>query len=131
MARSVLIVEDDPPLRGLLETLLRRHTGLEVLTADDGVQALELLAERAFDVILLDLVMPRADGYAVIDYLRAHRPAQLRVVLVMTVVDDLRRLDPHVVHGVITKPFENDTVVGLVLEIVRAAERRGETPASG
>jgi two-component system response regulator MprA len=120
MPRSVLIVEDDPPLRGLLETLLRRTGAADVVSCADGEEAIELLAHETFDVILLDLVMPRKDGLAVIDFLRRRRPAQLRVVLVMTVVDDLQMLDPQVVHGVIAKPFENDAVVGLVLEILRS-----------
>jgi CheY-like chemotaxis protein len=123
MAHAVLIVEDDPPLRGLLRTLLRLAGEQDVTTCGDGQEAIDVLATREFDVILLDLMMPRRDGYAVIDYLRANRPAQLRVVLVMTAVieDYAARLDPHVVHGVITKPFDNNNVVALILEIFEAA----------
>jgi CheY-like chemotaxis protein len=110
-------------LRGLLRTLLAHAGERNVATCADGQEAIELLAERTFDVILLDLMMPRRDGYAVIDYLRANRPAQLRVVLVMTaMVDDFsEHLDPQVVHGVITKPFDNDAVVALILEIFEAS----------
>jgi two-component system OmpR family response regulator len=123
MPHAVLIVEDDLPLRGLLRTLLARAGEHDVATCSDGQEAIELLADRTFDVILLDLMMPRRDGYAVIDYLRANRASQLRVVLVMTaVVDDYSAvLDPHVVHGVITKPFDNDAVVSLILEIFEAS----------
>lgn len=81
MPRPVLIVEDDPPLRSLLETLLHRAGAGEVLTCADGEEAIALLAHESFEVILLDLVMPRKDGFAVLEYLRANRPAQLRVVL--------------------------------------------------
>jgi CheY-like chemotaxis protein len=123
MHHSVLIVEDDPPLRGLLQTLLRHAGERNVTTCSDGGDAIKLLAKRSFDVILLDLMMPDVDGLAVIDFLREHRPAQLRVVLVMTAASDeiTERLDPAVVHGVIAKPFDNDAVVGLVLEIFHAA----------
>lgn len=119
MPRDVLIVEDDPPLRGLLKTLLRHAGERNVVTCSGGDDAIALLAKRTFDVILLDLIMPGTDGLAVIEFLREHRPAQLRVVLVMTAATDevTERLDPTVVHGVITKPFDNDAVVGLVLEI--------------
>ena len=123
MAHAVLIVEDDLPLRGLLRTLLRLAGEHDVTTCADGQEAIDVLATREFDVILLDLMMPRRDGYAVIDYLRENRPAQLRVVLVMTAVveDYAAHLDPRVVHGVITKPFDNNNVVALILEIFEAA----------
>jgi CheY-like chemotaxis protein len=123
MSHSVLIVEDDPPLRGLLQTLLRHAGERNVVTCADGAEAIELLADRSFDVILLDLMMPGTDGLAVVEFLREHRPDQLRVVLVMTAATDeiTERLDPTVVHGVIAKPFDNNAVVGLVLEIFQAA----------
>jgi CheY-like chemotaxis protein len=123
MAHAVLIVDDDPPLRGLLRSLLAHAGEHDVVTCSDGAEAIDVLAQRTFDVILLDLMMPRRDGYAVIEYLRANHPAQLRVVLVMTaVVDDYAALlDPQVVHGVITKPFDNDAVVALILEIFEAS----------
>src|SRR5689334_21074673 len=127
MTHSVLIVDDDPPLREMLETLLVRTGEPEVLSCAGGAEAIRALSERAFDVILLDLMMPGVDGLAVINYLRAHAPEQLRVVLVMTGAEDeiTRRLDPHVVHGVIFKPFDNEMVVQLVLEIFAAAAASG------
>ncbi len=123
MPHAVLIVEDDPPLRGLLQTLLRHAGERDVVTCSDGDEAIQMLARRSFDVILLDLLMPGTDGLEVIEFLREHRPAQLRVVLVMTAASDeiTERLDPTVVHGVINKPFDNDAVVGLVLEIFQAS----------
>lgn len=123
MTQSVLIVDDDPPLRELLRTLLLRAVKPEVVSCADGAEAIAALSQRSFDVILLDLLMPLTDGMAVIDYLREHAPEQLRVVLVMTAAEDAitSRLDPTVVHGMILKPFDNETVVQIVLEIFAAA----------
>jgi CheY-like chemotaxis protein len=123
MPHAVLIVEDDRPLRRLLQTLLGHAGEHNVATCADGDEAIELLGKRSFDVILLDLMMPRRDGLAVIDFLRTHDLAQLRVVLVMTAAADQipARLDAKVVHGVITKPFDNRAVVGLVTEIFQSA----------
>lgn len=123
MPRAALIVEDDPPIRGLLKTLLHHAGEREVVAAADGSEAIDLLAKRSFDVVLLDLMMPGTDGLAVIDFLRQHRPDQLRVVLVLTAaVDDvMEQLDPDVVHAVIPKPFDNDGVVDLVLDILHAS----------
>lgn len=123
MPRTALIVEDDPPIRGLLQTLLHHAGERNVVAVADGDAAIDLLAKRSFDVVLLDLMMPGRDGLAVIDFLRQHRPDQLRVVLVMTAAADevTDRLDPAVVHGVITKPFDNNAVVDLVLGIFQGA----------
>lgn len=125
MPRAALIVDDDPPLRTLLQKLLAHAGEHDIVTSSDGEEAIALLSERTFDVILLDLMMPRRDGYAVIEFLREHQPEQLRVVLVMTATDEYRgRLDPQVVHGVITKPFDNEHVVALIQEIFDAAAAR-------
>ena len=123
MPRAALIVEDDPPIRGLLQTLLRHAGEPEVVAAADGGEAIGLLAKRSFDVVLLDLMMPGTDGLAVIDFLRQHRPDQLRVVLVLTAaVDDVvAQLDPAVVHAVIPKPFDNEAVVNLVFDLLHAS----------
>src|SRR2546423_11167248 len=59
--RSVLIVEDEPNLTKVLTAMLKRE-GYEVLTAGDGMEALERLATSHVDVVLTDLKMPKLDG---------------------------------------------------------------------
>ena len=59
--RSVLIAEDDPPLRKLLATMLRRQ-GLDVTTTAHGGEALAELERIRWDVLLLDLMMPTMSG---------------------------------------------------------------------
>ncbi len=58
---EILVVEDDPISRALASTVLR-HNGYSVSTAADGVEALELVEHRPFDLILMDIQMPRMDG---------------------------------------------------------------------
>lgn len=123
MARAVLVVDDDPPLLNLLATLIGREPQVEVVACRDGEEAIVQLSARHFDVVLLDLMMPRRSGFDVVDFLREHRPAQLRVVLVLTAATDqfTRRLDPNVVHGIIPKPFDTRTMLDLVRSILAAA----------
>jgi adenylate cyclase len=85
---SVLVVDDDPVTRLMLSGTLERR-GLHVTTADDGEQALELAGSRAFDVILLDVVMPRMDGYQVLERLKADPERRHIPVIVATSVDDV------------------------------------------
>ncbi|MBB6629411.1 response regulator [Nocardioides sp. KIGAM211] len=80
----VLVVEDNPVNQmvavGLLEAL-----GYVAVTADDGLVALDLLAEQPFDLVLMDVQMPRMDGYDATREIRAHEtPAQRMPVIAMT-----------------------------------------------
>lgn len=118
----MLIADDDPALLSLLRTIVARNGDFDVVTVRDGDEAIRHLSERHFDVVLLDLMMPRRSGFEVIDFLRAHRPSQLRVVLVLTASELAQRLDPAVVHAVVSKPFDAAAIVSLVRNIVDAAD---------
>lgn len=85
--QTVLLVEDEEPLRLVLRDLLERD-GYTVVEASDGVQALDEMDRSAPDAVVLDLNLPRLDGFAVLKHLRA-RPATARVpVLVLTAQGD-------------------------------------------
>jgi DNA-binding NarL/FixJ family response regulator len=64
--RHALIVEDQTTLRELLEALLEGHAGFAVQTSADGKSALEALAKRSFDLVLLDLVLPDMHGFEIL-----------------------------------------------------------------
>src|ERR1700681_305652 len=92
-SKRVLIVDDDATIRALLGPVLRSRD-LIVDEAHDGVQALELLKENSYSVVLLDLLMPNVDGFGVIENLGS--AISTPVVLVITGADRalIRRLDP-------------------------------------
>jgi DNA-binding response OmpR family regulator len=68
-ARRVLLAEDDRFLRRAAEARLRQH-GLEVLTAADGEEALRLARTEPLDLVLLDVVMPKLEGFEVLKLLK-------------------------------------------------------------
>ena len=68
-ARRVLLAEDDRFLRRAAEARLRRH-GLEVLTAADGEEALRVARAEPLDLVLLDVVMPKLQGFDVLKALK-------------------------------------------------------------
>jgi CheY-like chemotaxis protein len=69
--KRILIVEDDRVLRRACEVGLKKR-GYEVVTAENGVEGLERAIEGGFDLILLDMLMPRMSGIDMLRELRAH-----------------------------------------------------------
>ena len=84
---TVLLVEDEDQLRGVLKELLERE-GFVVVEARDGVQALEELDRAAPDALVLDLNLPRLDGYQVLTHMRARAGMSDIPVLVLTARGD-------------------------------------------
>jgi len=123
-SKRVLIVDDDATIRELLVSVLRRRD-LIVDEAHDGLQALDLLKENNYSVVLLDLLMPNLDGFGVIENLGS--AISTPVVLVITGADRalIRQLDPQRIHGVVNKPFDAEDLATLV---VACAEIKSRSP---
>lgn len=81
MQPLVMVVDDEEKVRKYLSRLLEKR-GFTVDTAADGEAALALLAERDFDVVLLDVLMPGLDGIAVLKEIKQRRP--LTEVIILT-----------------------------------------------
>ncbi len=120
---KVLIVEDDGGIRGMLSVALRRE-GLVVDAVADSEDALRLVRESEYAVILLDLMLPRLNGVEFLDEFRKALPSAQTVVFVMTAFDDasIRRLGPIKVEAIIKKPFDVPRLVEMVREVVRTRQ---------
>lgn len=114
-------MEDDEPIRSLLLAAIRRRAPVVVDTARDGFDALELLRTTKYAVIVIDLMMPRMNGFELLDHLTAeplnHRP----VIFVMTAFDGAigpqrREIESDLVHGIIRKPFDLDVLVDTIID---------------
>lgn len=81
MSKSILVVDDEPNIVLSLEFLMKQ-AGFEVRVANDGEAALQAMAERAPDLVLLDVMIPKRDGYDVCQTIRAN-PAWNGVRIVM------------------------------------------------
>lgn len=134
LEKRILIVDDDDPIRALVMTVLRRR-GFHADCARNGVEALELLASCRYSLVVLDLMMPRMNGYEVLDHIGMMPAATRPFVLVLTAGLGMRSFDSSFVVGTIQKPFDIellvDTVAGCLLAAAEQPQLESceETPA--
>ena len=67
--KKILVVEDEPDIRELLVNYLKNE-GYEVASAEDGVTALALFSKSPFDLVILDILIPKIDGYGVCEVIK-------------------------------------------------------------
>jgi CheY-like chemotaxis protein len=113
--RRVLVVDDDAVTRELLLFALRRRA-LTVDEARDGHEALALMKDHQYAVIVLDLLMPGLDGAGVLEGMGKPDLTSPPVVLVITAADrrEIARLDPRRIHGIMRKPFDPEELAEVV-----------------
>ena len=106
--KKILIVEDDPDIQELLKNFLR-EAGYAVTLAGDGVEALERFGEGQFDLVLLDVLLPKIDGFGVCELIR--RQSQVPVIMLTALCgeeEEIRGLDLQI-DDYITKPVRRGT----------------------
>jgi DNA-binding response OmpR family regulator len=118
---TVLAADDDPQLLRLVTRNLELE-GYEVIAANDGQQALERIKAQIPDVVLLDVMMPRLDGFSVLQRVRAFSAVPVIIVTA-------RGQDQDKVHGLdlgaddyLTKPFSVDELLARVRAVLRRAQ---------
>lgn len=118
----ILIVEDSPTMRELLGFALRRIRGAEIAEAEDGLEGLRRLGTEEFDIVLVDLYMPRMDGLKLIQAVRA-RPelATLPIVVVTTAEASEERARAMALgaNEYLTKPIHSNLVVAVVRGLLK------------
>ena len=120
MAKNILVVDDEPNIVLSLEFLMKQ-SGFEVRTASDGEQALAAVAESPPDLILLDVNMPRRNGYEVCEEIRSRDDwNNVRIIMLTAKGRDIER-EKGLALGAddyITKPFATQEVVKKVKEFL-------------
>lgn len=131
-ALAILVVDDDPKLREVVGYALRRE-GYEVCEARHGGDALALLDERGFDLMVVDVSMPEVDGFEFVRRLRA-RDLATPVLFLSARSDEIDRILGLELGGddYVTKPFSTRELVTRVKVILRRVTRGRDDPhASG
>lgn len=122
MSARILLVEDEPSLRMAIEDALTGH-GFDVVAVADGAEGEERALRDAFDLILLDVMLPTRDGFTVLRNLRADRLA-IPVVLLTARGDEFDRVQGFEsgADDYVVKPFSMDELVLRIRALVRRAE---------
>jgi two-component system, OmpR family, response regulator MprA len=126
---AILVVDDDTRLRNALRRVLESN-GFEVEVAANGTEALGRLSARAFDAMVLDVMMPGSDGIDVCEQLRAS--GNELPVLMLTARDAVRDRVAGLETGAddyLVKPFANEELVARVRALLRRAGAGSETIA--
>ena len=134
MPDTVLVVDDDPDIARFIEVNLRTH-GFDVHMASDGVEALDRATELRPDLVLVDVMMPRMDGFQVVDRLRSDPRTANTSIIMLTA----KALTADKVLGItagaddyIIKPFDPIELVARVKGALRRArEMRAISPLTG
>ena len=114
--RSVLVADDDEVLRTLITELLEGELDLRIVAVPDGYQAILAIQKERPDLILLDLRMPRVDGYGVLRWLRSRRNTASIPVLALTASaeSDRARARACGCRAALTKPFDIDELLAAI-----------------
>jgi CheY-like chemotaxis protein len=111
--KHILVVDDDPTILDLVTQVLAA-AGYEVHAAQDGLEAMDTLAEGCPDLIITDVNMPVIDGGTLVGIMRAREETKNAPVLGITALTDLRRANDAYFTDVIHKPFDIDDLVMVV-----------------
>ena len=124
----ILIVEDELPMRTALSDVLVAE-GYRVLTAPDGESGLRRALEDKPDLLLLDIMMPKLDGYAVCAELRRlSNPVPILMLTAKGMVEDrVQGLDAGA-DDYLVKPFSTEELLARVRALLRRVRRQGRTP---
>jgi len=131
---TILVVDDEANIRTILRYLLQQE-GFEVVTANDGQEALDILEELTPDLVILDVMMPHVDGLQVLTEMRSRFATNNIPVMLLTAKGDL----PHKVQGLregandyLVKPFEHEELILRVRNILQfSRNQRDANPLTG
>ena len=119
----VVVVDDTPDARRLIRRILQSQGDFEIFEAENGRDGVELIARELPDLVILDLMMPEMDGYAVMDELRSKPETTNIPVIVATAkeltVDEKSRLQGQIQSLMLKGDFLNDEFLDEVRALIK------------
>ncbi|HEX2059466.1 MAG TPA: serine/threonine-protein kinase [Thermoanaerobaculia bacterium] len=124
--KRILIADDDAAIRRLFETLAKRER-IDCDVAGNGSEAVAALKQREYSLMFLDIMMPRIDGWGVLDYLRTRQKGRVPSLFIITAFLDqtVSAADREIVSGIIYKPVDADDIAALMRQCARGGSPAG------
>ena len=119
MAKTILAVDDSRTMRDMVSHTLKT-AGFNVVTAEDGNEAVQFLSTNPVDLIITDLNMPNLDGFGVIEHVRASTQHKFLPILMLTTESDPQKKERGKAMGAtgwIVKPFNPEKLVQVVNKV--------------
>jgi DNA-binding response OmpR family regulator len=124
----VLVVDDEPDMQTLLKDLLD-FSGFEVITAGDGVEGMQMAQQRHPAAILLDIMLPKLDGFQVCRLLKFNERYRSIPIIMLTARNhprDKALAEGNGADAYVVKPFETKDLVGEIKRVIEAAKEKAE-----
>jgi len=121
MAKKILLVDDEPHIITMLENRMK-HAGYEVITACDGQDALTKAQKEKPDLIILDLMLPKLDGYKVCRMLKFdEKYKHIPIIMLSARAQEADKKMGETVgaDGFVTKPFEPQVLLGKIKDLLK------------
>ena len=125
MMNKILVVEDDLDIQELLQNFLQ-ESGYDITVANDGLEAINIFSDDDFDLILLDILLPKIDGFSVCEFIR--KKSQIPIIILTALngeKEQIKGLDLQV-DDYITKPFSMPVLVRKIAAVLRRASKTPE-----
>ena len=122
---KILVVEDDLDIQELLQNFLQ-ESGYDITVANDGLEAINLFSDDDFDLILLDILLPKIDGFSICEFIR--KKSQVPIIILTALngeKEQIKGLDLQV-DDYITKPFSMPVLVRKIAAVLRRASKTSE-----
>jgi two-component system chemotaxis response regulator CheY len=120
---EILVVDDSKVMRDMIIACLRPEPGLGFVQAASGLEAIERLSLKPFDLVVLDLNMPDIGGLEVVEFIRGQDQLRGLPILIVTTRDDAESQARALQVGAnrfMTKPFAPEAILGVVRELLEA-----------
>ncbi len=119
--KKILVVDDDPYILLSLEFLMKKN-GFDVMVARNGTEALEIVEKQVPDIVLLDIMMPDVDGYAICKHIKSSKKLKEAKVVFMSAKSKETDIQKGYDLGAslyVTKPFSTRHLLKQVQELIR------------
>jgi DNA-binding response OmpR family regulator len=126
MAKKILVVDDEPSIVSLLKARLE-DSQYEVITAKDGQEALDKTSQEKPDLIILDIMLPKIDGYMVASLLTSDENTRDIPIVMLTARNLAQDIKAGMESGAVSyvqKPFNSDVLLGMIPTLINRKKRK-------